>query len=81
LKSVKITPKGSGTTVSGTILQKEAGKDLVTSVPVYGIASGRQPILLGRVFADGEESTFHVPAPAGIRKVVLDPYETVLALK
>ena len=78
LKGVKIVPKGTGATVSGTILQRDGDKDLVTSVPVYGIVSGKQPILLGRVFADGEESTFHVAAPAGVRKIVLDPYETVL---
>jgi len=35
-------------------------------------------LLLGRVFADGEESAFHITAPAGVRKVVLDPNETVL---
>ncbi len=78
LKGVKITPKGSGAVVSGTILQKEAPQDLVTSVPVYAVLAGKQAVLLGRVFADGEESTFHLPAPAGTHKVVLDPNETIL---
>ena len=64
--------------VSGTIVQREAPKDLVTPVPMYAIVSGKQPVLLGRVFADGEESTFRLTAPAGTRKVVLDPYDTVL---
>jgi len=64
--------------VSGTILQKDAPQDLVTSVPVYAVMAGRQPVLLGRVFADGEESSFHLPAPAGTSKIVLDPNETIL---
>jgi len=78
LRAVKFVPKGAGTVVSGTILQKDAPEDLVTSVPVYAVGAGRQLVLLGRVFADGEESSFHVSAPARTNKVVLDPYETIL---
>jgi hypothetical protein len=78
LKAVKFTPKGTGSVVSGTILQKEAPEDLVTSVPVYAVMAGKQTVLLGRVFADGEESSFHLPAPAGAHKIVLDPNETIL---
>ncbi len=78
LRAVKLTPKGAGTVVSGTILQKEAAQDLVTSVPVYAMTTGKQPVLLGRVFADGEESSFRIAGPAGIHKIVLDPYETIL---
>jgi hypothetical protein len=77
LKAVKFTPKGSGSVVSGNIVQKDAPEDLVTSVPVYAVVAGKQ-VLLGRVFADGEESSFHLNAPAGVHKIVLDPYETVL---
>jgi len=78
LKAVKLTPKGAGTQVSGTILQKDAPEDLVTSVPVYAVITGKQPVLLGRVFADGEESSFHLAAPAGAHKIMLDPNETIL---
>jgi hypothetical protein len=78
LRSVKITPQAKTNMISGTILQKDAGKDLVTSVPIYGTGHGKEMILLGRVFADGEESTFRISAPLGIRKIVLDPNETVL---
>jgi hypothetical protein len=77
LKGVKFTPKGTGSVVSGTILQKDAPEDLVTSVPVYAVAAGK-PVLLGRVFADGGESSFHISAPAGTRKILLDPNETLL---
>ena len=78
LKSVRVTPKAEGAVVTGTILQKDAPQDLVTSVPVYGVVAGKPSVFLGRVFADGEETPFRIPAPAGIRKVVLDPYETIL---
>ena len=47
LKGVKFTPKGTGLVVSGTILQEEAPADLVTSVPVYAVMAGKQPVLLG----------------------------------
>jgi hypothetical protein len=77
LKAVKFTPKGEGTLVTATILQKEAPTDLVTSVPVYAVAAGK-PVFLGRVFADGEESSFQLAAPAGTRRIVLDPNETIL---
>jgi hypothetical protein len=79
LKSVRLTARGAGVSVNGIIVQKEAPNDLVTSVPVYAVASGRQPILLGRVFADGAETSFRLSAPAGTHKIVLDPYETVLS--
>jgi hypothetical protein len=81
LKGTKFTPKGSGLMASGTILQKNAPQDLVTSVPVYAVITGKQTVLLGRVFADGEESSFHLAAPAGTHKIVLDPNETILSSK
>ena len=80
VRGVKFTPKGASIVVSGTILQKYASQDLVTSVPVYGMIGGKQLVLLGRVFADGEESSFRLSAPAGTHKVVLDPNETILTI-
>jgi hypothetical protein len=77
LKAVKFTPSGGHTVVSGTILQKDAPEDLVTSIPVYGVQAGRQ-MLLGRVFVDGEESSFRLTAPSAMHKVVLDPNATIL---
>jgi aminopeptidase N len=79
LKAVKFTPKGAGSVVSGTIVQKDAPEDLVTSVPVYAVMAGKHAVLLGRVFADGEESLFHLSAPAGAHKIVLDPNGTILS--
>jgi hypothetical protein len=51
---------------------------LVTSVPIYGVGSGKNYIFLGRVFADGPETNFRVTAPAGITKIEVDPYLTIL---
>jgi hypothetical protein len=77
LQSVKYAAKAGGSAVTGTIVQKDAPQELVTVVPVYAVLAGKN-VLLGQVFADGPETTFHFSAPAGTRKVVLDPYQTIL---
>lgn len=77
LQSVKYLPKPGSAVVTGTILQEDAPKELVTVVPVYAVLAGKN-VLLGQVFADGPETSFRLAAPAGTRKVVLDPYETLL---
>jgi hypothetical protein len=78
LESVKYSDKSGTTMVTGTIRQKDAPNNLVTSVPLYGVLGGKG-VLLGRVFADGPESSFHLAAPLGTRKVVVDPQQTILA--
>jgi hypothetical protein len=77
LKQVKFMDKAGATMISGAIVQKDAPDDLVTSVPLYASQAGKLS-LLGRVFADGAETPFHLMAPAGTRKVVIDPFETIL---
>jgi len=78
LKAVRFSTKGASVVVTGTILQKDAPSDLVTSIPLYGVQAGKAPVLLGRVFADGQESTFRISAPARTRKILLDPQQTIL---
>ncbi len=78
-KSVAYTRNDDATIVSGVLLQKDAPEDLVTSVPIYAVVSAKTPVLLGRVFADGPETTFRLTAPAGTRRIVVDPYQTVLS--
>jgi hypothetical protein len=78
LRSLKYTDKPGATTVSGMVKQKDADETLITSVPIYASVAGRT-VLLGRVFADGLETQFHLIAPAGTRKVLLDPNQTVLS--
>jgi hypothetical protein len=78
LQSVKFTPKANSTLVTGIIRQKDSPDDLVTSVPIYAVATGKVPTLVGRVFADGAESSFRLSAPAGTHKLLLDPNGTIL---
>jgi hypothetical protein len=77
LQNVKFAAKANGVAVTGLIRQKDAGDNLVTSVPIYAI-SGRTQVLLSRVFADGPETSFHLSAPPGTHKLLLDPYGTIL---
>jgi hypothetical protein len=79
LQGVKFVPKANGTVVTGVIRQKDAPEDLVTSVPVYAVVSGKANVLLGRVFADGAESSFRLSAPVGTHRILLDPNGTILA--
>ena len=78
MQGVKFTTKANTAAVSGVILQKDAPEDLVTFVPVYAVVSGKVPVLVGRVFADGAETPFHLSVPAGTHKLLLDPNGTVL---
>jgi hypothetical protein len=78
LQSVKFAAKANATIVTGVIVQKDAPEDLVTSIPLYAVVSGRPPVFAGRVFADGAESSFHLSVPAGTHKLLLDPNGTIL---
>jgi len=78
LKGVKFTRAAGVRHVSGTIRQTSAPLELVTSVPVYGVA-GDQKIYLGRVFAESESTQFTLRVSSHVTKLVLDPYATVLS--
>jgi hypothetical protein len=78
LQSVKFTPKANSTLVTGVIRQKDSPDDLVTSVPIYAVVAGKSPTLIGRVFADGAESSFRLSAPLRTHKLLLDPNGTIL---
>jgi peptidase M1-like protein len=77
LQAVKYADKAGSTAISGTILQKNGTNELVTSVPVYGVSAGKT-VLIGRVFADGPETQFHLTAPPATRRIILDPNQTLL---
>lgn len=77
LQGVKYADKGATTLVTGTITEKFAPKDLVTPIPVYAVV-GNKSTFLGQVFVDGLETPFHLTAPTGTRRIVLDPAETLL---
>jgi hypothetical protein len=78
LQSVKFAAKANATVASGVILQKDAPEALVTSVPIYAVVSGKTAVFVGRVFVEGAESPFHVSAPPGTHKLLLDPNATIL---
>lgn len=77
LKDVKFARSPSGKTARFTILQKDAPDELITPVPVYA-TTGHGLVLLGRVFADGPESSHRINVPLDARKLVLDPQGTLL---
>ena len=77
-REIRFTEKAGVTSVTGVIVQKDAPDDLVTAVPVYATTSGNALVFLGEVLADGRETGFRLPAPSGVRKIVLDPKQTIL---
>jgi hypothetical protein len=80
-RNVRISDKAGTTNVSGFIVQKDAPENFVTAVPVYGEGASNKMIFLGEVLADGPETPFHLIAPVGIHKVVLDPNQTILTAR
>ena len=77
-QDVRILEKNGGTAVTGVIVQRDAPDDLVTAVPVYGSTANNALVFLGEVLADGRETTFRLTGPANLRKIVLDPRQTIL---
>ncbi len=77
-REIRITEKAGVTTVTGVIVQKDVPDDLVTAVPVYAATAGNALVFLGAVLADGRETGFRLIAPSNVRKIVLDPKQTIL---
>jgi hypothetical protein len=75
---VKYSDTAGATTITGTLLQKDVPDDLVTAVPLYAFHAGKMT-LLGQVFADGHETPFQLTVPLGVRKILIDPKQTLLA--
>jgi len=82
LRDLKFTDtdkeKSKTTLVTGTLIQDQAPDTLVTAVPVYASIGGKN-IFLKRIFAEGQETQFRISAPAGVRKLVIDPEQTLLS--
>jgi hypothetical protein len=78
LQNVKLAEAGRSMAASGTILQKNAPNELVTSVPLFAQLTGNRRVLVARIFADGPDTTFRIPVPAGTQRLLLDPENTVL---
>jgi hypothetical protein len=77
-REIRFTEKAGVTTVTGLIVQKDVPDDLVTAVPVYASTAGNTLVFLGEVLADGRETGFRLIAPSNVRKIELDPKQTIL---
>jgi hypothetical protein len=78
-QDIHITEKNGVTTVTGVIVQKDVPDDLVTAIPVYATTASNAQVFLGEVLADGPDTTFRLTAPADVRKIILDPQQTILS--
>lgn len=78
LQNVKFSARGSSAIATGIIHQKDVPENFVTSVPIYAALAKKTLAPVGRVFADGPETSFRLSVPAETRKLVLDPYGTIL---
>ena len=78
LKGVRILRQKDAVWATGRIAQSNAPDDLVTPVPLYAEGAGNTPVLLGRIFVDGPDTSFRLRVPPGTRRVLLDPRETLL---
>lgn len=77
LGGARFTKQGTESFISFTVRQHDSPDDLVTSVPVYGV-EGEKLEYLGRVFAVGDESHFRLRLRGTEKRIVLDPYRTIL---
>lgn len=79
LSGTKFLSRDQRTVITGKIVQHNAPADLVIFVPIYGQSGANgQLTLIGNVFADGPETTFHLNSSKPINKLVLDPEQTLL---
>ena len=81
VKDTRFSSRAEKPTVSATLRQLDAPDDLVSSVPIYGVVGGvvgESKIYLGRVFAEGPETRFTLSVPVGVKRLVVDPYQSVL---
>ena len=80
LQDVKFSAANGRSTARATLRQKDAPDSLITSVPIYAQTSSGL-VFVDRVFADGDETAVKFTVPAGTKKLVVDPFDTVLTAK
>ena len=68
----------SGSIATAVLKQDDAPKLQVTSVPIYAERASGSLTFVQRVFADGDETDLKLTVPVGTKRLVLDPYHTVL---
>jgi Peptidase family M1 domain len=78
LDNAKISSNSGKTVARATLMQKDVPESLITSVPIYAFTADGKVVLLERVFADGVETPININVPAGTKKLLIDPFGTVL---
>lgn len=78
LEKVKISAGKAGNRATALLTQQESPDSLVTSVPLYADMGNNALSFVGRVFAEGKETDIDMRVPVGTKRLVLDPYRTVL---
>jgi hypothetical protein len=78
LSNVRFDRRGAALRASAEVLQKDSPEELVTAVPIYAELGRGDLRFMGRVFADGEETPITLTVPPGTKKLVIDPYGTIL---
>ena len=78
IKDVRFTRRGASAIATATLTQKDAPDQLVTSVPIYAETSTGLK-LVARSFADGPETKVRIAVPAGTKRLVVDPHQTILS--
>ena len=65
-------------TATFNLKQGNAPEQLITCVPIYAANASGTLVYVARVYADGPESEITVPVPPDTKRLVVDPYHTVL---
>ena len=78
LDRVRVSAVGTKVTVHGVVRQSHAARQMVTAVPIYAVDREGRAKFLNFVFADDVETSFALTAPAGTRRILLDPEGTLL---
>jgi len=78
LSNVRFDRRAVLVRANGKILQKDAPEELVTAVPIYAEVEKGDLRFVSRVFADGSETQFSFTVPHGTKRLVVDPYGTIL---
>jgi len=70
----------TGFVVRGKLLQQDVARSFMAPVPLYGVASGSRPVLLGTVVTGGPETSFHFTSKTEPQKILIDPQMTLLCV-
>jgi hypothetical protein len=84
LKNVKIAMSAATSkaparhSATALLVQENAPEQLVSNVPIYAVNSVGDLTYVGRFFADGPETEITATVPADAKRLLVDPYHTVL---